>query len=103
MSDVTLDKMARNKNVARAAYRRLSMEQLQKLQDVVSEVMEEKLEEQIRFEEEEAARVKRLEAIRQQLDEAGISPEELLPPQKKRGRPRKNASPTPSETSSEGA
>ena len=91
MSDVTLDKMARNKNVARAAYRKLSMEQLQKLQEVVGEVMDEKLEEQIRREEEEASRVERLEAIRQQLEEAGISPEELIPTQKKRGRPRKTA------------
>ena len=39
MSSESLERIARNKNVARAAARQLSMEQLQKLAEVVEEVI----------------------------------------------------------------
>lgn len=42
MSSETLERIARNKNVARAAARQLSMEQLHKLSDVIGEVIEQK-------------------------------------------------------------
>ena len=45
MSSESLERIARNKNVARAAARQLSMEQLQKLAEVVEEVIDQKRDE----------------------------------------------------------
>ena len=46
MSSEALERIARNKNVARAAARQLSMEQLYKLADVINETIELKKEEE---------------------------------------------------------
>lgn len=90
MSAETLERIARNKNVARAAARQLSMEQLIKLSEIVSEVIDLKKEEERLREEKEAAKARKLQEIRKELEEAGLSPEDLAPAAKpKRGRPSK--------------
>ena len=93
MSSETLERIARNKNVARAAARQLSMEQLNKLSDVIGEVIEQKKEEDKLREKEEADKEKKLAEIREAMSDAGLSVEDLVgePPRRRRGRPPKNA------------
>ncbi|WP_016856443.1 H-NS histone family protein [Halomonas smyrnensis] len=93
MSEQTLERIARNKNVARAAARQLSMEQLHKLAEVIGEVIEQKNDEERQRQEEEADKARKLAEIREQINEAGLSVEDLVPeqPQRKRGRPPKKA------------
>jgi DNA-binding protein H-NS len=94
MSSETLERIARNKNVARAAARQLSMEQLHKLAEVIGEVIEQKKDEEVQRQEEEAEKARKLAEIREQINEAGLSLDDLVTeqPQRKRGRPPKNAS-----------
>jgi len=94
MSSETLERIARNKNVARAAARQLSMEQLHKLAEVIEEVIDSKKDEELQRQEEEAQKARKLAEIREQIDEAGLSLEDLVTeqPKRKRGRPPKNAS-----------
>ncbi len=94
MSSETLERIARNKNVARAAARQLSMEQLHKLAEVIGEVIEQKKDEEIQRQEEEAEKARKLAEIREQINEAGLSLDDLVTeqPNRKRGRPPKNAS-----------
>lgn len=93
MSTETLERIARNKNVARAAARQLSMEQLHKLAEVISEVIEQKQDEDRLRQEEEALKARKLEEIREAISEAGLSLDDLVTeqPRRKRGRPPKNA------------
>ncbi|MFG6158367.1 hypothetical protein ACGTNG_06140 [Halomonas sp. 1390] len=93
MSSETLERIARNKNVARAAARQLSMEQLHKLAEVIGEVIEQKKDEEIQRQEEEAEKARKLAEIREQINEAGLSLDDLVTeqPTRKRGRPPKNA------------
>ena len=58
MSSETLERIARNKNVARAAARQLSMEQLHKLAEVIGEVIEHKQEEERERQQEERGLVR---------------------------------------------
>lgn len=94
MSSETLERIARNKNVARAAARQLSMEQLHKLAEVIGEVIEQKKDEEIQRQEEEAEKARKLAEIREQINEAGLSLDDLVTeqPTRKRGRPPKNGS-----------
>ncbi|NIC06042.1 hypothetical protein [Billgrantia bachuensis] len=94
MSSETLERIARNKNVARAAARQLSMEQLHKLSDVIGEVIEQKNEEEKLRKKEEADKEKKLAEIREAMSDAGLSVEDLVgeQPRRRRGRPPKNAS-----------
>ncbi|MCC5884018.1 MAG: H-NS histone family protein [Halomonas sp.] len=94
MSSETLERIARNKNVARAAARQLSMEQLHKLSDVIGEVIEQKNEEDKLRKQEEADKEKKLAEIREAMNDAGLSVEDLVgeQPRRRRGRPPKNAS-----------
>ena len=93
MSSETLERIARNKNVARAAARQLSMEQLNKLSDVIGEVIEQKKEEDKLREKEEADKERKLAEIREAMSDAGLSVEDLVgePPRRRRGRPPKNS------------
>lgn len=92
MSNETLERIARNKNVARAAARQLSIEQLTKLVEVIGEVIEQKHEDERMRQAEMNEKARKLEEIREQLEEAGLSIEDLVPqePRRKRGRPPKN-------------
>lgn len=92
MSSEALQRIARNKNVARAAARQLSIEQLTKLVEVIGEVIEQKHEDERLRQEELHEKARKLEEIREQLEEAGLSVEDLVPqePRRKRGRPPKN-------------
>ncbi|QEM82077.1 hypothetical protein [Halomonas binhaiensis] len=92
MSSESLERIARNKNVARAAARQLSMEQLQKLLEVIEEVIESKKDEDRVRQEEEVQKARKLAEIREQISEAGLSLEDLVAeqPKRKRGRPPKN-------------
>ncbi|MCE8025566.1 H-NS family nucleoid-associated regulatory protein [Billgrantia sp. LNSP4103-1] len=94
MSSETLERIARNKNVARAAARQLSMEQLHKLSDVIGEVIEQKNEEEKLRKQEEADKERKLAEIREAMSDAGLSVEDLVgeQPRRRRGRPPKNAS-----------
>ncbi|WP_280549490.1 MULTISPECIES: hypothetical protein [unclassified Halomonas] len=94
MSSESLERIARNKNVARAAARQLSMEQLRKLAEVIGEVIEQKKDEEVQRQEEEVEKAKKLAEIREQINEAGLSLDDLVTeqPKRKRGRPPKNAS-----------
>ena len=60
MSTESLERIARNKNVARAAARQLSMEQLHKLSEVIGEVIEQKQQEDHQRLREEADKQKKL-------------------------------------------
>ncbi|MCH4563577.1 MULTISPECIES: H-NS family histone-like protein [Halomonas] len=93
MSSESLERIARNKNVARAAARQLSMEQLHKLAEVIGEVIEQKKDEELQRQEEEAQKERKLAEIREALNDAGLSLDDLVPeqPRRKRGRPPKNA------------
>lgn len=93
MSSETLERIARNKNVARAAARQLSMEQLHKLSEVIVEVIEQKKEEDQQRKQEEADKERKLAEIREAMSDAGLSVEDLVgePPRRRRGRPPKNA------------
>lgn len=93
MSSESLERIARNKNVARAAARQLSMEQLHKLAEVIGEVIEQKKDEEVQRQEEEAEKARKLAEIREQINEAGLSLDDLVTeqPKRKRGRPPKNA------------
>ncbi|MEQ6917308.1 H-NS family histone-like protein [Halomonas aquatica] len=94
MSSESLERIARNKNVARAAARQLSKEQLHKLAEVIGEVIEQKKDEEVQRQEEDAAKARKLAEIREQINEAGLSLDDLVTeqPKRKRGRPPKNAS-----------
>lgn len=94
MSSEILERIARNKNVARAAARQLSMEQLHKLSDVIGEVIEQKNEEEKLRKQEEADKERKLAEIREAMNDAGLSVEDLVgeQPRRRRGRPPKNAS-----------
>ncbi|MDZ7853046.1 MAG: hypothetical protein U5L98_10475 [Halomonas sp.] len=93
MSSESLERIARNKNVARAAARQLSMEQLRKLAEVIGEVIDQKKDEEVQRQEEEADKARKLAEIREQINEAGLSLDDLVTeqPKRKRGRPPKNA------------
>ncbi|MCK2043886.1 hypothetical protein KZO83_14390 [Chromohalobacter sp. TMW 2.2308] len=91
MSTDTLERIARNKNVARAAARQLSMEQLHKLSEVIGEVIEQKQQEDHKRQAEEAAKERKLAEIREAMSDAGLSLDDLISeqPRKRRGRPPK--------------
>jgi|GEM_PF-660699 len=91
MSTDTLERIARNKNVARAAARQLSMEQLHKLSEVIGEVIEQKQQEDHKRQAEEAAKERKLAEIREAMSDAGLSMDDLMSeqPRKRRGRPPK--------------
>lgn len=90
MSTESLERIARNKNVARAAARQLSMEQLHKLAEVIAEVIEQKQEEDHRRQHEEAQKARKLAEIREAINDAGLSLDDLVGEQpKRRGRPPK--------------
>lgn len=94
MSTESLERIARNKNVARAAARQLSMEQLHKLAEVISEVIEQKQQEDHRRKEDDAHKARKLAEIREAINEAGLSLDDLVgeQPKRRRGRPpKKNA------------
>ena len=90
MSSETLERIARNKNVARAAAR----QQLHKLAEVIEEVIEQKKDEEQQRQEEEAEKERKRSEILEAINEAGLSVDDLVvePPRRKRGRPPKNAS-----------
>ncbi|MBF8224246.1 MULTISPECIES: H-NS family histone-like protein [Halomonadaceae] len=90
MSVESLERIARNKNVARAAARQLSTEQLHKLAEVIGEVIEQKQQDEVRRQQEEAMKERKLAEIREAINEAGLSLEDLVSEQpKRRGRPPK--------------
>ena len=91
MSTESLERIARNKNVARAAARQLSMEQLHKLAEVINEVIEQKREEDQRRQEEEIQKARRLAEIHEAISDAGLSLDDLVgeQPKRRRGRPPK--------------
>jgi DNA-binding protein H-NS len=91
MSTESLERIARNKNVARAAARQLSMEQLHKLSEVINEVIEQKQEEERRRQEEETDKARKLAEIREAINDAGLSLDDLVgeQPKRRRGRPPK--------------
>lgn len=93
MSTESLERIARNKNVARAAARQLSMEQLHKLAEVIDEVIEQKKDEERQRQEEEVQKERKLAEIREAMNDAGLSLDDLVAeqPRRKRGRPPKNA------------
>lgn len=93
MSSETLERIARNKNVARAAARQLSMEQLHKLAEVIAEVIQQKQDEDKQRQEEEAMKERKLAEIREAISDAGLSLDDLVgeQPKRRRGRPPKNA------------
>lgn len=93
MSSETLERIARNKNVARAAARQLSMEQLHKLAEVIGEVIAQKKDEELSRQEEEAQKERKLAEIREAINDAGLSLNDLVTeqPRRKRGRPPKSA------------
>ncbi|WP_136255104.1 H-NS family histone-like protein [Onishia niordana] len=93
MSSETLERIARNKNVARAAARQLSMEQLHKLAEVIGEVIEQKQEEERDRQQEERMKEQKLAEIREAINDAGLSVDDLVPeqPKRRRGRPPKDA------------
>ncbi|MFC0267353.1 H-NS family histone-like protein [Kushneria aurantia] len=93
-SSETLEKIARNKNVARAAARQLSMEQLGKLSEIINEVMAQKHDEERQRQQEEAQKEKKLAEIRAAMSDAGLSVNDLVggdQPRKRRGRPPKGS------------
>ncbi|WP_110665570.1 H-NS histone family protein [Salinicola halophilus] len=94
MSTESLERIARNKNVARAAARQLSMEQLHKLSEVIGEVIEQKQQEDHLRQKEEADKQQKLAEIRDAMNTAGLSMDDLVgeQPRKRRGRPPKSAS-----------
>ena len=94
MSTESLERIARNKNVARAAARQLSMEQLHKLSEVIGEVIEQKQQEDQERLKEEADKQQKLAEIREAMNNAGLSMDDLVgeQPRKRRGHPPKNAS-----------
>ncbi|MBE0490110.1 MAG: hypothetical protein IBX53_13635 [Halomonas sp.] len=93
MSSESLERIARNKNVARAAARQLSMEQLHKLSEVIDEVIEQKKDEERQRQDEELQKERKRSEILEAISEAGLSVDDLVldPPRRKRGRPPKNA------------
>ena len=92
MSTESLERIARNKNVARAAARQLSMEQLHKLAEVIGEVIEQKQEEEHRRKQGDELKARKLAEIREAINEAGLSVDDLVAeqPKRRRGRPPKN-------------
>ncbi|MCP1365598.1 hypothetical protein BIS06_10175, partial [Halomonas sp. BBD48] len=68
MSTESLERIARNKNVARAAARQLSMEQLHKLSEVINEVIEQKQEDERKRQEEETDKARKLAEIREAIN-----------------------------------
>ncbi|MCG7598718.1 H-NS histone family protein [Halomonas sp. McH1-25] len=91
MSTESLERIARNKNVARAAARQLSMEQLHKLSEVINEVIEQKQEDERKRQEEETDKARKLAEIREAINDAGLSLDDLVgeQPKRRRGRPPK--------------
>ena len=93
MSSEALERIARNKNVARAAARQLSMEQLHELAEVIAEVIQQKQDEDKQRQEEEAMKERKLAEIREAISDAGLSLDDPVgeQPKRRRGRPPKNA------------
>ncbi|WP_346798462.1 hypothetical protein R5M92_05565 [Halomonas sp. Bachu 37] len=89
MAGETLEQFARNKNVARAAARQLSMEQLNKLATVIQEVIEHKQQLEIERRQQEARKEKKLAEIREAMESAGLSMDDLIAETPRRGRPPK--------------
>ena len=91
MSTESLERIARNKNVARAAARQLSMEQLHKLAEVINEVIEQKQQEDHLRQKEEEQKARKLAEIREAINDAGLSVDDLVgeQPKRRRGRPPK--------------
>ncbi|WP_106478282.1 H-NS family histone-like protein [Phytohalomonas tamaricis] len=89
----SLERIARNKNVARAAARQLSMEQLSKLSEVIDEVIKQKQDEDKGRREEEAKKEQKLAEIRAAMSDAGLSVNDLVgeQPKRRRGRPPKDS------------
>lgn len=85
-----LARIVKNKNVVRAQLRRLSLNDIEKFIEVASEVHVEKKTAEAEKAEEVKRRAKRIEELKQQMKEYGISPEDLArEPAIKRGRPKK--------------
>lgn len=93
MSTESLERIARNKNVARAAARQLSMEQLHKLAEVIGEVIDQKQQEEKLRQEDEAQKARKLAEIHEAINDAGLSLDDLVgeQPKRRRGRPPKNS------------
>lgn len=93
MSTESLERIARNKNVARAAARQLSMEQLNKLAEVIGEVIDQKQQEEKLRQEDEAQKARKLAEIHEAINDAGLSLDDLVgeQPKRRRGRPPKNS------------
>lgn len=93
MSTESLERIARNKNVARAAARQLSMEQLHKLAEVIGEVIDQKQQEEQLRQEDEAQKARKLAEIHEAINDAGLSLDDLVgeQPKRRRGRPPKNS------------
>ena len=70
------------------------MEQLHKLSEVIGEVIEQKQQEDHQRLREEADKQKKLAEIREAMNNAGLSMDDIVgeQPRKRRGRPPKNAS-----------
>lgn len=92
MSTESLERIARNKNVARAAARQLSMEQLRKLAEVINEVIDQKEKEDQLRREDEAQKARKLAEIHEAINDAGLSLDDLVgeQPKRRRGRPPKS-------------
>ncbi|ANF57654.1 H-NS family histone-like protein [Halotalea alkalilenta] len=92
MSSDDLARIARNKNVARAAARQLSMEQLVKLSEIINDVITQKRDEETQRQQEEKLKEEKLAEIRDAMSSAGLSVDDLVAERpKRRGRPPKNA------------
>ncbi|WP_027350768.1 H-NS histone family protein [Halotalea alkalilenta] len=92
MSSDDLARIARNKNVARAAARQLSMEQLVKLSEIINDVITQKRDEEAQRQQEEKLKEEKLAEIRDAMSSAGLSVDDLVAERpKRRGRPPKNA------------
>lgn len=93
MSTESLERIARNKNVARAAARQLSMEQLHKLAEVINEVIDQKDKEDQLRREDEAQKARKLAEIHEAITDAGLSLDDLVgeQPKRRRGRPPKSS------------
>lgn len=91
MSAESLERIARNKNVARAAARQLSMEQLHKLAEVIGEVIDQKEKEEKLRQQDEEQKARKLAEIHEAITDAGLSLDDLVgeQPKRRRGRPPK--------------
>lgn len=90
MSQDELSRIAGNKNVARAAARRLSADELTKLTEVFLNVLDEKEREAEQEKAREAEKERKLADIVKQLEESGLSVDDIAGlATKRRGRPPK--------------